>query len=175
MATPVDNSKPTAARPMLGFLPAGIVRTIGEVVVTSIPGAILQFFFIVAAAGLNIWGPGGSSGGGLYALVYLPVVCLLPLVVGTVSTLVYERVRGTHTAHLKGSVLSSAMSGFLGSLVGALVIVITGLGLKNHPLGTAIDGPLPLVGVSLLIVAVSTVLAALGALVVVGVLNKMEK
>lgn len=160
---------------MLAFLPAGLVRTVGEVMVTSIPGAILQFFFIVAAAGLNIWSASNASGGGLYALVYLPVVCLLPLVVGTVSTLVYERVRGTHGAHVKGSVVSSAMSGFLGSLVGALAIVVSGLALQVQPLGASISGPVETAGVSLLIIAMSTILAGLGALIAVGVLNRMEK
>ena len=160
---------------MLRFLPGGLVRTISEVLVTSIPGAILQFFFIVAAAGLNIWSAISNPGDGPYALVYLPVVCLLPIVVGTVSTLVYERVRGMHAMHLKGSVVSSAMSGFLGSFMGALVIIIAGVAMKVEPLGTSINGPVAVIGVSLLIIAFSTIFAALGAMIVSGVLNKMEK
>ncbi len=172
----VENAKSASEpKPVLSFLPAGLVRTLAEVLVTSIPGAILQFFFIIAAAGLNIWSSSGTSSDGMYALVYLPVVCLLPLVVGTVSTLVYERVRGMHGLHLKGSVLSSAMAGMLGSIFGALVIIIAGLAMNVHPLGSAVKDPIILVGISILIIVISTVLSGLGALIVSGVLNKMEK
>ncbi len=155
---------------MLGFLPAGLPRQGGEVLLASIPGALLQFFFVLVVAGLNI----GLGGDGTLALVYLPVVCLLPLVVGTLSTLVYERIKGVRSAALRGSVLTAALSGLAGSLLGALIIIITGFA-RFKPLGSALADPVMSVGVALLMVAVSTFLAILGSAIAVGVLNKMER
>lgn len=145
-----------------------------EVFLSSIPGALLQFIFIVSAAGLNIMTNQGSTSDSTYALVYLPVVCLLPLVVGAISTLMHERVQGVHVANIKSSMLTAMMAAFIGTFVGAIVIIIAGV-LKAKPLGGGMTDMLFIVSLPLVMIVMSTILAGIGSAVVVGVLNKMEK
>ncbi|MCL6088942.1 MAG: hypothetical protein M1530_02120, partial [Candidatus Marsarchaeota archaeon] len=92
----------------------------------------------------------------------------------TLSTLVYERIKGVRSAALRGSILTSALAGLAGSLLGALVIIIMGFA-KFKPLGSALTDPVMSIGAALLMVALSTLLAILGAAIAVGVLNKMER
>lgn len=177
MANPTsEHVHPNGPKPMLSFIPAGVPRKIAEVLVAAVPGALLQFVFIVSAAGLNIWSTGSNPNEGTYALVYLPVVCLLPAVVGAISTLMYERVQGAQSAHVKGSMLTAAWAALIGTLLGAVVIIISSMAVKGaKPMGAWMTDPVMIIGLSLAMVVVSTVLAAVGAAIVSGVLNKMEK
>ena len=162
--------------PLLVFLPAGPARSAGEIIASAIPGGVLQFVFIVAAAGLNIWGA-QSAGNELYAAVYLPVVCLLPLVVGAISALVLERVQGTSTLHVKGGMISAAVAGLVGGLIGGIVIMATGL-LKiggGKPLGASFVDVTYLVALPLVMAVVAMVMAAIGAALATVIVSRLEK
>ncbi len=177
MASSNDSSKTAgAAKPLLMFLPAGPARSVGEIVVSAIPGGILQFIFIVLAAGLNIWGA-QSNGNELYAAVYLPVVCLLPLVVGAISALVLERVRGLSMLQVKGGMIAAAVAGLVGSLLGAIVIIATGM-LKiagGKPLGASFTDVTYLVALPIVMAFVAMVMAAIGAALATVIVSRLEK
>lgn len=176
MAAPSSESVRTAgaSRPLLSFLPAGPARGFGEIIVSAIPGGALQFIFIVSAAALNIWGA-QSMGNELYAAVYLPVVCLLPLVVGAISALVLERVQGTSTLNVKGGMLAAALAGLVGALVGAIVIMATGLLKVGKPLGASFNDVTYLVALPLVMAAVAMVMAAIGAALTSVIVSRLEK
>ncbi len=175
MASPSDSSKTAgASKPLLTFLPAGPVRTIGEIVLSAIPGGALQFIFIVLAAGLNIWGA-QSSGNEMYAAVYLPLVCLLPLVVGAISALMLERVRGTTTLQVRGGVIAAALAGLVGAMLGALVIIATGMLKVGKPLGASFNDITYLVALPLVMVFVTMVMAAIGAALTTVIVSRLEK
>lgn len=168
-----DRQAAGIGKPMLGFLPAGIIRKGGEILLSASFGSVLQFFFVLVVAGVN-----ASMGGadGTLALAYIPVVCLLPLVVGTISTLVYERVKGVHVASIRGSAITAALAAMSGSFLGSLVVVILSIVMPSlKPFGPAITGPVMIAGLCALIVIISTVLAIFGAVVSAAVLNKLEK
>ena len=164
-----------AGRPLLSFLPAGPARGAGEIIVSAIPGGVLQFIFIAAAAGLNIWGA-QSQGNDLYAAVYLPVVCLLPLVVGAISALVLERIQGTSTLHVKGGMLTAALAGLVGALAGAIVIIATGmLNTTFKPLGASFTGMTYLIALPLVMAFVAMIMSAIGAALTTVIVSRLEK
>ena len=74
---------------MLSFIPAGAPRSIVEYLLAVIPGAVLLFAFFVAAAALVYF----MTGNQLVTFSYLPVVCIMPILAGLVSTLVLEKLR----------------------------------------------------------------------------------
>ena len=168
----------SGGRSLLSFLPNGPVRLLGEFIVSAIPGALLQFIFIVAAAGLNIWMSDPSRAApttaNLYAAVYLPVACLLPLVVGAISALMLERIRGASSLHAKSGMITAALAGFVGALVGALTIISAGM-LNSKPFGTGLDSTTYLIVLPLIMIIICTIMSAIGAALTTVIVARLEK
>lgn len=157
------------------FIPNPILKKAVEVLFSSIPGGAIFFVFIIATGILNIF---SSSAGpnNIFAATYLPVVCILPIVIGVIGPLILEKVRDRHTLSLRGSVAVSFVSAFFGSFLGALTLLITGLvGEGFRPFGGVFEpilGTPGLIVAFLLIVAISTVLSTIGGAIIVVLLNR---
>ena len=145
---------------MLKFLPVGLPRTIGECIVAMIPGAILLFAFFVVAEGALFF-----TKSDLISILFLPVVCLLPIFAGMASALALEKVRNRALSFKAGAVVG-VLAGFCGALVSALMLA--GLTFLNQmPFGTLLQDKLIIMVALALVVAVDTVLGALGGAIVV--------
>lgn len=164
------NEPAKGPKSVLSFIPAGMPRDLSEIFVSGIPGAFVLALFILGTAVLNIIFGSNSP---LFAATYLPVVCLLPLVVGIVAPLVLERVRGVDVLSLRRSIAASFLSGMLGSLLGAFLLIISGVAVPSaKPFGSALTGlPTELVLV-LVLVFISTVLSAIGGAILVMFLSR---
>ncbi len=160
------------SRSMLKFLPAGIVRDGCEIVLSGIPGAVILAIFIIGTSVLNIY-TNLSGPNSWFAATYVPVVCLLPLVVGIVAPLVLERIRGIEMLTLRRSVVASCLSGLLGSLLGSLGLLISGFAVANSkPFGSALTGLPLMVVLVLVLVFISTLLSAIGGAILVLFLSR---
>ena len=157
------------------FIPHPLLKRAVEILFSSIPGAAIFFVFIIATGMLNIF---SSSAGpnNIFAATYLPVVCILPIVVGVIGPLILEKVRSAQSLSLHGSVLVSFISAFTGSFFGALALLITGLvGSNFKPFGGIFEpvlGPPGMFVGFLLIVIISTVLSTIGGAIIVVLLNR---
>lgn len=177
-AKPPEVPKPNTpvSKSWLRFLPAGLMRDAGEILLAAIPGIILLTLLILAVGLLNIFQSGGTNPTDWFAPVYIPVVCLLPLVVGIISSLLLERVRGVDTLSLKRSALTAAFSGLVGSVLGLLLLVISGLISPSlKPFGRSLSDPLIEIAILFLVALISTVLSAIGSIVLVIFLSRAEK
>ncbi len=180
-STETNKASMGGGRSLLSFLSPGPVRMIGEFVVAAIPGAILQFIFIVAAVALNIWmsdpARAAADTANLYAAVYLPVACLLPLVVGAISTLMLERIRGASTLNLKGGMLAAALAGLTGALAGAVVIISIGLLMPKlgKPFGTGYNDTMYIIALPILMAVICMVTAVIGAALTTAIVARLEK
>ena len=158
------------------FIQNSRLKKVVEVLFSSIPGAVVFFVFIIGTGILNIF---SSSAGpnNIFAATYLPVVCILPIVIGVIGPLILEKVRESSSLSLRASVLVSFISALFGSFLGALVLMITGLvGEGFKPFGGVFDSVLGgapgLVAAFLIIVAISTVLSTIGGAIIVFLLNR---
>jgi len=161
---------------VFGFISNSLLRKIIEVLVSSIPGSIVFFIFIVATGILNIF---SSSGGesNIFTLTYIPVVCVLPIVIGVIGPLILEKIRANQNLSLRASVLVSFLSSLAGSFFGAFALVLTGLvGEGFNPFGGLLD---PIIGgapglliAMVLIVFISTILSTIGGALITVLLNR---
>lgn len=135
-------------------------RSIAEYIVALIPGAVLLFAFFVAA---------GSAvailKNDLLSIAFLPVICLLPILSGVVSTLVLEKLRSKPLTMQRGAMVGAAAS-LAGSLVSSLMLLVLDMGAKIHPFGSGVTGVLLFVALSVVVV-MDAVLGALGGALVV--------
>jgi hypothetical protein len=131
------------------------MRSIAEYIVAMLPGAILLFAFFVASESTVLF-----LGGDSMVVTFLPVVCLMPLLSGAVSTLVLEKIR-MKILTLKRGALVGALSGLSGSLVSVLLLLVVFL-VGKKPFGSTIM-ELPFVLLSFVgIIGICTVLSMLG-------------
>ncbi|MCX8197749.1 MAG: hypothetical protein N3F07_00940 [Candidatus Micrarchaeota archaeon] len=146
-------------KPMLHFLPEGLPRKAAEFLVAIIPGAILLFaFFIAAEATVAIFT--GEKGNSFMSVIFLPVICLLPLLSGVVSALILEKLRRAQVSVVDGAVAGAA-SAMAGSAASSFVLVALDIALRLHPFGNSITG-LMLALVMAFVVAMDTLLGAIG-------------
>lgn len=154
------------------FIPHPLAKKAVEIIASAIPGALILFIFIAGTSALNIFSY-ASSKNDVFAATYIPVVCLLPLVVGVIGPLVLERVRGETRLFMKSSVLVSFLSGFFGSLISALALVISSLlSADFKPFGDFVSDPLTIAGAAILLVIISSILSTIGGALIVAFLNR---
>jgi hypothetical protein len=144
----------------LSFIPAGVPRSIAEYVISAIPGALLLFGFFLASESAVVF-----LGGNTMAVTFLPVICLMPLLSGAISSLVLEKIRSKLITYQRGA-LVGAFSGFVGSLVSVLLLMAVFL-LGKKPFGTVLDSTPLVVAALFIIIAMDTLLAALGGAIAV--------
>lgn len=149
--------------PVFSFVPYGIMRDAVELLASALPGAIILFLFMV---GVGI--PTILTNSNWFAAPYIPVTCLLPLVVGMVSPLVLEWARATSLVSLRRGIACSLLSGLIGSILSVIVLFATSAisGLFNM-FGPSASGLLPQLVLSVAIIALSTALSTVGGAVLV--------
>ena len=152
---------------MLSFVPVGIPRSIAEYIAAVIPGAILLFVFFIAAESAMV-----LIKEDILAVVFIPVVCIMPILSGAVSTLVLEKLRKKPLTLQRGAMVGAA-AGLAGALVSTLALAVVGLLLKQSPFGGFIKDLLVYVAL-LAILAIDTVLGAVGGAAVVKFIKQVE-
>ena len=145
---------------MLSFVPAGMPRSIVEYIAALIPGALLLFIFFVGAEAAML-----LVGQDILAVIFLPVVCIMPILAGAVSTLVLEKLRSKPLTLQRGAVVG-LVAGLAGALVSAIALVVIQLVSQKPPFGSLIKDWLVYV-VLLVIIMMDAVLGALGGALVV--------
>jgi len=108
----------------------------------------------------------------MIAVVFLPVVCIMPILSGAVSTLVLEKLRKKPLTLKRGAMVGAA-AGLAGAFVAAFALVIVSLLTKQSPFGGFIKDLLVYVAL-LAILAIDTVLGALGGAAVVKFIKQAE-
>jgi hypothetical protein len=145
---------------MLSFLPEGIPRSIGEYFVAHIPGSILLFAFFLAAELAVIYVKVDTI-----AAAFIPVICIMPLISGLVSTLVLEKLRSKPLTFQRGA-LAGALACLAGSSLSAMMLLVVQLVLHKAPLGGLVGGLL-FYAALVAIVVIDTILGALGGVLLV--------
>lgn len=153
-------AKPEEQESMVSFVPAGMARSMVEYLAALIPGAILLFAFFLAAEAALLF-----IGGDLLSIAFLPVICIMPILTGVVSTLLLEKLRKKPLTLQRGAMVGAAAA-FFGALLSALVLALVNIFVHKPPLGSFVTG-FVVYAVLLLVVAIDTVLGALGGALVV--------
>lgn len=149
-----------AEQSMLSFVPEGKPRSVAEYLVAAIAGAVLLFAFYLLAEMADV-----LFKSDMIAVVFLPVICLMPVISGAISTLILEKLR-TKPLTLQRGALVGAASGLAGSFVAAIMLFALDMLVKVHPFGSGITGLYLLVAL-VPVVAIDAVLGALGGALVV--------
>jgi hypothetical protein len=155
------------------------LRAALEVIVSSLPGAIILAFFILLIGVLNIFF-NISEANDLFIFLYVPVVCILPLIVGILAPLILEKIQDSSSFNLKLSIIVAFLSSFVGSFLASFLLLIVGFSLQDFkPFGlsiqTLIPHPFGLFVASFILVFSSVILALLACVFFVFFINKMEK
>lgn len=153
-------AKPEESESVISFVPAGMARSFAEYIIALIPGAVLLFAFFLAAEAAMIF-----IGGDLLSIAFLPVICIMPILAGVVSTLVLEKLRKKPLTLQRGAMVGAA-AGFGGALISALMMVLVQVFAHKAPFGTLVAGLLVYVVLALVLV-IDTILGALGGALVV--------
>jgi hypothetical protein len=152
MKTPKEEKKDEES-----FLDKLMENEYAQIFVSATPGAILLCVAIVVAAVLNLFVASSYT-----SLVFVPILCIMPLLSGAIATLLLRRVSkedGGDIAHCAGT---GALSGFIGATGGAIILIVLIL-LKKQPLGGMFSSTILEVIALALILIMSAVLSALAA------------
>ena len=145
---------------MLSFVPAGMPRTIVEFIVATIPGSVLLFLFFAVAEGALFF-----TKSNIISILFLPVVCIVPIFAGMASALALEKLRNQPLTFKSGAAVGT-LAGFCGAVVSSVMLGALSL-LNQMPFGTLVSDKLIIAVALLLVMAVDTVLGALGGAIVV--------
>ena len=160
-ATPAKQAPAEGAdQSMLSFVPAGMPRSVAEYAVAAIAGAVLLFAFFLLAemAGLLFKSD-------IIAIVFLPVICIMPVISGAISTLLLEKIRSKPLTLQRGAMVGAA-AGLAGAAVSAVMLFALDMLAKIHPFGAGITGVILMV-VLVPVVVIGAVEGALGGAIVV--------
>ena len=152
--------QPEETDSVISFVPAGIGRSIVEYLVALIPGAVLLFAFFLAAEAAMLF-----IGGDILAIAFLPVICIMPILAGVVSTLVLEKLRRKPLNMQRGAMVGAAAA-FGGAFLSAIMMILVNVFAHKPPFGSLVSGLLVYV-VLVLVLVMDTVLGALGGALVV--------
>lgn len=162
------SNKQALRAPVFSILPFGIVRDSVEILASSVPGAAILFIFMVAVGIPTVY-----TNSNWFAAPYIPVTCLLPIVVGMISPLALEWVRAAAAVSLRRGVACSLLSGLFGSMLSVTVIftvsVVNG---TYNPFGPAVGGLVSQAVVSVMIICLATALSAVGGAVLMLFIKK---
>ncbi len=148
---------------MLTFVPEGTPRSVAEYIVAMLPGAILLFaFFLAAEMAVLLMGKDND----LVSISFLPVVCIMPILAGIVSTLVLEKLRNKPLTMQRGALVGAA-AGLSGAFISVFMLGAVKLLLKRAPLGNSVSGFFLYIISFAMIVGIGAVLGALGGAIVV--------
>ena len=145
---------------MLSFIPAGMPRSIAEYAVAAIAGAVLLFAFFLLAEMASL-----LFKSDIIAIVFLPVICIMPIISGAISTLLLEKLRSKPLTLQRGAMVGAA-SGLAGAAVSAAMLFTLDMLAKIHPFGAGITGIVLLAALAP-VVLVGIVEGALGGALVV--------
>ena len=145
---------------MLSFVPSGIARSIAECLVAMVPGAVLLFLFFAVAEGALFF-----TKSDMISILFLPVVCLLPIFAGMASALALEKVRNRPLT-FKAGAAAGTLAGFFGALVSSIMLGVLTF-LNQLPFGAMLSDKLIIAVALILVVAVDTILGALGGAIAV--------
>ncbi|MCX8194520.1 MAG: hypothetical protein N3G22_00205 [Candidatus Micrarchaeota archaeon] len=120
---------------LLSFVPKGKIRSAAEYSVALLPGAILLFSFFVAAQTLVFFLPGGD----IISAVFLPVICIMPVLSGVVSALTLEKIRSKQLSLARGALVGAAAA-FIGSLFSVAMLAAVALLSDKPAFGSALSG-----------------------------------
>jgi uncharacterized membrane protein YeaQ/YmgE (transglycosylase-associated protein family) len=155
------------------------LKTSLEVLASSLVGAIILCVFLLLIGVLNItFNLSGAND--LFALLYIPVVCILPLIIGVLSPLALEKIRGDENIEKKLGLISAFLAGLIGSMAASIILMMIGFAFSDqfHPFGSLISS-LPfgsgLVAASFVIIFSSSILALIGAGLFIVIITKLEK
>ncbi|MFH1095683.1 MAG: hypothetical protein V1728_05695 [Candidatus Micrarchaeota archaeon] len=151
------------------------IRSVAEVVASALPGAIVLGSSIFLTGAFNIYKNLGEPHNA-FVVIYIPIICLLPVAVGALGPLFLDRIRNAIHTPMKGSVAAATVSGLLGSAAGAAILFVTGLALSDlKPFGVTLDSNLLAQMVFMLsIIVISTALSALGGALMAVILSRSE-
>ncbi len=151
------------------------VRSIVEVVAAALPGAVVLGSSIFLTGAFNIY-KNLSEPNNAFVIIYIPIICLLPVAVGALGPLFLDRLREATRTPVKGSVAAATVSGLLGSVAGASILFVTGLALSDlKPFGVTLDSNLLAQLVFMLaVIILSTVLSAIGGALMAVILSRSE-
>jgi len=148
---------------MLAFVPEGTPRSVAEYIAALIPGAVLLFaFFLAAELAVLLMGQANS----LVSIAFLPVICIMPILAGVVSTLVLEKLRNKPLTLQRGAMVGAA-AGLSGVFVSSFMLLTIKLLLKKAPFGAAVSGIFMYFITFAVIIAVGAAFGALGGALVV--------
>ncbi len=125
-----------------------------EYLVSAIAGAVLLFAFFLLAEMAGI-----LFKSDIIAIVFLPVICVMPIISGAVSTLLLEKIRAKPLTFQRGAMVGAA-AGLAGASISAAMLFVLDLLMKIHPFGSWATGIILLV----ILVPVAVVDGLLGAL-----------
>lgn len=145
---------------MLSFIPEGTPRSVAEYLIAALAGAVLLFAFFLLAEMAGV-----LFKSDIIAIVFVPVICIMPVISGAVSTLILEKLR-TKPLSFKRGALVGAASGLAGALIAAVLLFALDMAAKIHPFGAGITG-LILLAVLVPVIVLDAVLGALGGALVV--------
>jgi len=138
-----------------------------EYFISILVGGLIIVLFFIAPSILSILLKSDTL-----SLLFLPILCLIPLVAGAVSALVFEKIR--KFIFFKEAAIVGALSGLSGSVFSAFILLLFYLLLKIAPFGSFLGGILFFVFL-FAIVGISTILGALGAVLIIKFLKDTEK
>ncbi|MCX6772926.1 MAG: hypothetical protein NTV88_04110 [Candidatus Micrarchaeota archaeon] len=148
----------------LSFIPVGMPRSIAEYFAAMIPGAILLFAFFLAAEAAMMFL--GGSNGGILSIAFLPVICIMPILSGVVSTLILEKLRKKPLTIQRGATIG-AFAALCGATLSALMLGLIQLFTHKAVFGISAISGLILVVVLLIVIVIDAILGALGGALVV--------
>ena len=146
---------------MLSFIPAGKIRSIVEHLVAAFVGALLLFLFLMASEAVVQL----MSGTPLMPIIFVPVICLLPLLAGALAVIVFEKLRMAPMGIKRGALIG-ALAGFFGASVSSVPILVLAI-MNMNPLGEMLASTLMVVLVLFITIGLDTLLAAIGGVLVV--------
>ena len=124
-------------------------------------GALLLFLFFMASEVVVLF----MVDTPLMPIMFVPVICLLPVLAGALAVIVFEKLRQAPMGIKRGAPVG-ALAGFFGSASSMVILSILAL-IGKQPLGSALSSPVMAIAVLLISVAIDTVLAMIGGALVV--------
>jgi len=98
-------------------------------------------------------------------IIFVPVICLLPLLAGALAVIVFEKLRMAPMGIKRGALIG-ALAGFFGASVSSVPILVLAI-MNMNPLGEMLASTLMVVLVLFITIGLDTLLAAIGGVLVV--------
>lgn len=151
---------------VLSFVPKGPARSAAEYFAALLPGTVLLFaFYLAAEVAVVLIGGNNESMASMISTSFIPVICIMPIISGVVSTLVLEKLRKKPLTMKRGAMVGAA-SGIVGALASVFMLAVVALFAHMYAFGSALTGILFYV-VLLVLIPIEGILGALGGAAVV--------